>query len=114
MKVTVIEGHLSSFPDPVRLKKGDEVKVGKRDTEFTGWRMVTDADGKSGWAPEILLEVNGNIAFFKEDYDARELNVEIGDIITVYREIDGWYWVSNASGEYGWVPVRNVTEASRS
>ena len=111
MKVTVIEEHKSLFPNPIRLRKGEAVKVEKRDSQFAGWIWTITNDGHSGWAPEPLLEISGARAKAKEDYYAHELSTEIGEELTVYRELNEWYWVSNSAGEYGWVPVRSVTKA---
>ena len=108
MKVTVIEEHKSSFPNPIRLIKNELVQVGRRDTEFTGWIWTTTSNGNSGWAPEALLDINGDRATAKENYNARELNTSIGEELTVQRELNEWYWVSNSVGEQGWIPVKTV------
>jgi len=110
MKVSVIEEHKSSFPNPIRLKKGEVVKVEKRVSEFVGWIWTITNDGNSGWAPEPLLDISGAGAKAKEDYNAHELSTEIGEELTVYRELNEWYWVSNSVGGYGWVPVKSVTK----
>ena len=111
MKVTVIEEHESSFPNPIRLKKGEVVQIERRETTFTGWLWTTTNDGNSGWTPEPILEIEGASAVVKEDYNARELDTKVGEELTVHRELNEWYWVSNAAGEYGWVPVRSVAKA---
>lgn len=110
MKVTVTEVHTSSFPNPIRLKKGEVVQIEKKETEFAGWLWTTTGDGNSGWAPESLLEISGASAVVKEDYYARELDTKVGEELTVHRELNEWYWVSNTAGEYGWVPVRTVAK----
>ena len=110
MNVVVIEAHHASFPNPIKIKKGESVQVGKRDTEFVGWIWTTTHDGNSGWAPESLLEISGEHAVAKEDYIASELSTEVGEELTVFRELHAWYWVSNSAGVYGWVPVKTVTK----
>lgn len=111
MKVTVIEEHKSSFPNPISIKKGELVRVEARDSEFLGWIWTITNDGNSGWAPEALLDISGARAKAKEDYNARELSPEIGEELTVYRELNEWYWVSNSVGEYGWVPAKTVAKS---
>ena len=111
MKVVVTEAYTSSFPNPIRLEKGEVVQVEKRETEFAGWIWTTTGDGNSGWTPEPLLDISGASAVVKEDYNARELNTQVGEELMVYHELNEWYWVSNTAGEYGWVPVRSVAEA---
>ncbi|MEI2355298.1 hypothetical protein [Mesobacillus zeae] len=36
-KYTVIKGHISNFPDPIILKKEQEVLYGKEDKQFPNW-----------------------------------------------------------------------------
>lgn len=108
----VIAVHRTSYPDPVRVRRGEMVHLGDTDPDFPGWIRVTDAAGRSGWAPESILEPAGAAeAVVTEDYDASELDVSPGDRLTVYRELAGWYWVSDEAGKFGWVPVE-VTQES--
>lgn len=106
----VIATHRSIYPDAVRVRRGEKVEVGGADPEFPGWIRITDPAGRSGWAPELILERSGRSeAVVTEDYDATELDVSPGDRLTVHRELAGWYWVSDEAGESGWVPV-DVTQ----
>lgn len=105
-RVVVVSHHVSNYPDPVRLGKGERLSVGKGDPDFPGWIRVMDREGRSGWAPEEILErVGENRARVLEDYDATELDVSPGDQLTVCRELAGWLWVCNDKGELGWVPA---------
>lgn len=108
MRVKAIKEHKSAYPNPITFQQGEQVQVGKRDTLFLGWIWTTTNTGNSGWAPEQILEINGSRAVAKEDYNARELNTALGEVLAVYRELSEWYWASNAAGEYGWVPVTTV------
>jgi len=42
------------------------------------------------------------------DHDAVELTVAIGDNLTIWDEVRGWYWVQTVDRRYGWVPVECV------
>jgi hypothetical protein len=42
------------------------------------------------------------------DYSAYELDVAPGETLTVYRELNQWYWCSNQAGVHGWVPATCV------
>ncbi len=111
--VVVIRAHVSNYPDPVRFRRGDTVTLGARDPDFPGWIRVADRRGRSGWAPEALLDsVAGSEGRAIEDYDATELNVSPGDRLNVHRELSGWLWVCNEIGEFGWVPVTSTRDAS--
>jgi hypothetical protein len=38
-----------------------------------------------------------------------DINTHEEEILTVYRELNEWYWVCNADGQMGWVPIKTVT-----
>ncbi|MGC9452810.1 MAG: SH3 domain-containing protein, partial [Oceanipulchritudo sp.] len=40
------------------------------------------------------------------DYNATELNLEVGDRLEVVLVIDGWYKARAADGQEGWIPAR--------
>jgi len=112
--VVVVRPHVSKYPDPVRFRRGDRITVGDRDPEFPGWIRVTDPCGRSGWAPEVLLDgVFGFEAEAIEDYDATELNVVPGERLVVHRELAGWFWVCNEDGTLGWVPADSIRVGTR-
>ncbi len=108
-RVIVERAHRSNYPDPVRFRRGDSVRLGDRDPDFPGWIRATDAEGRTGWAPEALLDrQETHEAIAVADYDATELNVSPGEQLTVRRELAGWYWVCNEQGDLGWVPVAST------
>ncbi|MBE9101043.1 SH3 domain-containing protein [Vacuolonema iberomarrocanum] len=111
VKVRVIEAYTTPYPNPVKFEVGEQVSLGQRDDEYPGWIWVTASGGKEGWAPEVLLDIDasGSRATALETYSARELNTHEEEILTVYRELNEWYWVCNADGQMGWVPIKTVT-----
>jgi hypothetical protein len=111
MQVQVRKEHKTSYPKPISFEKGEEVQVGKRDAQYPGWIWTITHDGNSGWAPEQLLEIDGTNATARDNYNARELITSVGEILTVRRELNGWYWVCNSAGDFGWVPVNTVIPA---
>jgi uncharacterized protein YgiM (DUF1202 family) len=88
------------------VRAGEEVTVGHEDTQYPGWIWCTDLRGKSGWVPKSILEFSfdGKAARPFEDYDATELTVARGDMVTVLREESGWLWCENAQEKRGWIP----------
>ena len=112
-RVVVVRPHGSNYPDPVRLGKGERLSLGESDPDFPGWIRVMDTEGRSGWAPEEILErIGANQARVLEDYDATELDVFPGDQLTVCRELAVWLWVCNDKGELGWVPAAATESVS--
>jgi uncharacterized protein YgiM (DUF1202 family) len=99
----------SAYPDPLKLKVGDEVKVEDRESEWPGWLWCTDRTGNAGWIPGLYVERDGDTGTLRVDYDATELTVEAGDEVEVLGEQSGWAWCRKAGGEQGWLPL-NVLE----
>jgi hypothetical protein len=112
MPARLLKSYTAQYPDPITLRKGDLVSLGKRDTEFPGWVWATSpADGRSGWVPEKYLAERGDQAEALRDYSARELTAREGDIVTVLEEVLGWALVRAGSGATGWVPQDHLARS---
>lgn len=107
MKIIVVEAHHSNYPNPIHFKTGAVLGLGRVDTEFPDWIRTTTKDGNEGWAPVQYVQINerdpsrGTALL---NYTAFELNTEVGEVLTVIRVLNEWYWVENATGVEGWVP----------
>jgi hypothetical protein len=107
----IIKDHKSSFPDPIILKKGEKVFVGQEyseDPDWPGWIECKTKSGKKGWVPKQYLKISRDAATVLCDYNANELNVKAGEEVMVYEFVNGWAWSKKSTGEYGWIPVRNI------
>jgi hypothetical protein len=54
----IIKEHISSFPDPITLKKGDKVFIGREYSEnpdWPNWIECKTQNGKKGWVPNSTL-----------------------------------------------------------
>lgn len=101
----VISDYSSYFPDPISIKENTRVFISHCDLEYPGWVGIIADGGAAGWAPQqIFITDNVNEVICTEDYTARELSVSPSDKINVMKSLNGWYWITNASGESGWVP----------
>ena len=107
MKQIAIAAHRSNYPTPIAFLAGDKVKTGRPDDEFPGWIWCQTPDGNEGWAPQSFLEFgNGSTAVAKSDYNAKELNVEPGEILETIQTLSGWIRCRSESGDEGWVPAK--------
>jgi len=43
-----------------------------------------------------------------QDYQAIELTIHVGDLLSVDKMESGFYWVTDRLGQTGWVPVTHV------
>jgi uncharacterized protein YgiM (DUF1202 family) len=99
----------SAYPEPLKLKRGEKVELGKRVSEWSGWVWCEDKSGKAGWVPESYLQIRGNCGILLSDYDATELSVKRGEELMILKEQSGWLWCQNRKGDYGWVPRDKVS-----
>ena len=71
----------------------------------------TTEEGESRRVPENWVEKEGECCLLQRPYTATELGLEEGDTVTVLLMESGWGWVTNESGQSGWVPLEYLTEA---
>ncbi len=114
----VIQDHTSEYPEPITFEKGAPLSVGEKYEGPEGWDnwFFCESPGqKGGWVPAQIIErVEGDAARAREDYTARELNVQQGDVLLGSRTLNGWVWCEQFGGsESGWVPLACLREASR-
>jgi len=107
-RCVVQSDYSSAFPDPFKLTKGECLKTSDRKSEWEGWIWCTSESGQRGWIPTNYLSIEKDSAVLQQDYDATEMNVSIGDELTIVMEEAGWAWCVKSNGEAGWVPLENV------
>lgn len=108
MQACVIKDWRTVYADPLTVHAGERVKLGKRDDEWPGWVWATNDAGQSGWMPERLIEAQGAAGTALRDYTAQELDVQVGDEVTLHELESGWYWATDGEGRSGWVPASHV------
>ncbi|MDM5189078.1 SH3 domain-containing protein [Bacillus sp. DX4.1] len=114
MKYVVIQSHISNYPEPIRLEKGDQVLIGNAYSGPENWKnwvyCRAEHDDREGWVPEqIIIRDKNDVGIVLETYTAKELDVEIGDVLTGLKELNGWIWCEEIKNKQaGWVPNQNV------
>jgi hypothetical protein len=63
-----------------------------------------------GWVPENWVIIEGKTCRLRRDYNARELSVSEGEVLTASLIESGWVWATSQSGETGWVPQACLEE----
>jgi len=104
----VIAEYISAFPEPLLIKKGENLRVENKKSESHGWVWCISNDGKKGWIPKSYLKLKEKQYIVIQDYDATELTVSIGQEFVIEKEESGWIWVSNKNNNQGWIPLKNV------
>lgn len=107
--VRVIKEYQAPYPDPIQAEAGEEVRVdASRETDIPGWVWCTNQAGKGGWVPIAYLEMQGDRARMLYDYNAIELTIRVGEVLTVHKTESGFHWATNENGQQGWVPAAHV------
>ncbi len=103
----VIADHQASYPDPIRLKAGEQIKLTRRRDIWDGhlWLWAISPDGREGWIPDTALSPDKRAQY---DYCAVEISCRIGDTLTGLHATHGWLWCRTRSGDKGWVPLKNL------
>ena len=55
--------------------------------------------------PKNWVQKEGEYCLLQRSYTATELNVEEGETVTVLLTESAWGWVTNESGQSGWVQL---------
>lgn len=104
----VVAAHSAASPDPLRLRPGQRVGVGRRHDQWPSYIWCTGPRGRTGWVAERFLARAGDDWLATADYSAAELSVEVGEQLTVTDEAGGWVWATTSPGAVGWLPAENV------
>ncbi|CAM0119273.1 hypothetical protein [Stenotrophomonas thermophila] len=115
MNYIVTAAHRSEFPHPITLRRGQALVVGERYEGPEGWEdwFLCEAKGQQpGFVPAPVIGRNAQgDAYATEDYCARELDVDPGQLLRGMRTLNGWAWCVPENGEPGWVPLEKLRAA---
>ena len=109
----VIRRHVSEFPEPMTLRRGDRVSVGAPydgPKGWPGWYLCSAPGQGAGYVPEQIIgrHADGSGTML-EDFTNRELDVMEGDVLRGGRRLNGWLWATRiADGAEGWVPLDSL------
>jgi len=114
-RLIVTVPHRSEYPNPITFDAGTRLTVGERSNGSQGWVdwfLCGTPGQEDGWVPLQVLEfIDEKTAVARENYTARELDVDIGDVLESSRTLNGWAWCVRVCDEAsGWVPLNNVQE----
>ena len=105
----VIADYESPYSDPIVVNEGDEIIIdARKKTDWAGWVWCTNRAGKGGWVPESYIERRGDMGTMRCDYNAIELTLRVGELLSVHKAESGFFWVTNQGGQDGWVPSTHI------
>lgn len=102
--------HRSEFPEPISVSKGALMDVGEQyqgPENWENWYFCTVPGHSGGWVPAQIIErLDERQGRALDDYTARELDVNPGDVLIGAHSLNGWMWCRRPDdGQSGWVPV---------
>jgi hypothetical protein len=105
----VIAEYQAPYLDPIVVSAGDEITIDRsKKTDLAGWVWCTNRAGKSGWVPEAYIQRRGDLGYMRCDYDAIELTIQVGELLTLHKAESGFFWATNQADQDGWVPSTHV------
>lgn len=107
----VIKDYESPYPESTVFQKGERVRAGrkfKEDSDWQNWIWCEGENDKKAWVPEDFLDSNGKNGIFNRNYDAMELSIRVGEVLTVSEIVNGFGLSEKPDGTRGWVPMRNM------
>lgn len=113
-KYRVIKSRKTDSNKPITVNAGDKVicsEESNEDGDWAGW-IYCKSENNEGWVPKQIINRNGDIGFLLEDYDAREFDIEVNEIIIMSKKLNGWLWGNKIDDPYtkGWVPLNHLEE----
>jgi len=107
----------SNYPNPIKLKKNETVEIVKKENnnpDWKGWIFCKNSKS-SGWVPEqIINKIENNKGLIKENYSAKEININGGERVIGLKELNGWIWVKKKIDDNeGWLPNEILKEITQ-
>ena len=106
-RALVIKEHKNEFPLPLIVRKGDILQIKEKKTDQEGWFWCINNEGLAAWMPKNYLKRTQTLGFYQVllDYDSTELDVKVGDKITIIKEESNWAWIVTEGNKEGWIPI---------
>lgn len=95
--------------EPLNLRTGDRVEVGRRDDTWPDFLWCSCPAGE-GWVYEGYLAVEGSTATALRAYETTELTAVRGERLAIVGEAGGWVFCEGSGGRRGWIPAEYVED----
>jgi hypothetical protein len=104
-----ISSHTTEYENPIKLSKGEIVKLGDFAPEenWKNWIWAENNKQQGGWVPIQIIDKgeDNKTGIILEDYSAKELNIDINEIVVKVKSLNGWSWVrKTTNNDEGWIP----------
>ena len=97
--------YTAQYSNPICFESGEVIMLGGRDAEFPEFLWATDEQGREGWVHQSkFLLTSEKKAVTTAHYDATELSVRSGELVSAEEALGDWSCCSNSEGQTGWLP----------
>ena len=97
--------YTAKYSNPIRFESGEVIMLNGRDPEFPEFLWATDEQGREGWVHQSkFLLTSEKKAVTTAHYDAAELSVRSGELVSAEEALGDWSCCSNSKGQTGWLP----------
>ena len=110
-----IKEYKTPYPHSIIFREGEHVLVGleyNEDPAWKGWIRCHGTEDRVAWIPEKYLRIKKSQGILIREYDAKELNLSIGEIVKISEIVNGFGIATNQKGDLGWVPVNHLEPLS--
>ena len=110
-----IKEYQTPYPNSIVFREGEQVLVGveyDQDPAWKGWIRCRGTEDQVAWIPEAYLQIKNSHGVLLREYDARELNLSIDEIVVISEIVNGFGIATNQNGELGWVPMNHLESLS--
>ena len=107
----VIKGYQTPYPDSILFKKGDRVMIGETfqdDPDWVDWIWCVGESENRAWVPKQYIQSTSGESRLTRDFDAKELSINIGEILAVDQIVNGFGMAVKSDSTKGWVPMKNL------
>lgn len=107
----------SNYPNPIKLEKNETVEIVEKENNNPNWKgwIFCKNSNSSGWVPEqIINRIENNKGLIKENYSAKEININGGERVIGLKELNGWIWAKKKIDDNeGWLPNEILKEITQ-
>ncbi len=114
-KYRVIKDYKSPYPDSISFQKGEEITIGNEfndDPDWEDWLWCEGENNNKAWTPKQFIVKQGEKEILNTDYDAKELSIQTGEVLTVLKIVNGFGFCENSKSETGWAPIKYLSIVS--
>lgn len=112
MKYKVVKEYNNAPDSPISIEVGEVLNFIEESNPKGDWPnwLFCRSESKEGWIPKQILEVGGNKVKVLKDYNAKEHNLKLDEVLVADYELNGWIWCykEHHKGHYGWAPRNHL------